>query len=477
MDKRFSILHISDIHKNDNVSYESLLQSLEIDLQAMQNEGIITPSFVVVSGDLVQGDESEDVIKERYIQVESFLSRVCDIYLDSHRERMIIVPGNHDVDWGVTKASVIASTDSNEENYKQLFKLDNNVRWSWKDLKFFNINNKDEYENKLRLFIESYNRFFAGVRSYPKDPNKEAFIETFNDFNVSFAGFNSCYNVDHLCDVGNICTESLIYIGEDLRNSFNRGYLNIGVWHHNYYGSPVRTNYMDRHILSDMMQYNIQVGLFGHQHYAQVATEYVDFLGYDSNQAPKMTLISSGTLFGGLKELPLGCRRQYNIIEIEITNGKADIAINVREDVNNNLGSLIPYWRKKNLSNDDNKIHLSVQTRSLDKENITRIADKLIRQDHDYKYACELLSSLDLNDDHIRNLYFDSLKEISDYEYVYQSIPKVIKNTKEAFLLITVVKQLGKQEYISAILANESLRNLHDVMIDSELEKLSKLYK
>lgn len=53
---KYTILHISDIHKSKDVQYNSLLQSLKKNLDTYVNEeGILKPSFIVVSGDLIQG--------------------------------------------------------------------------------------------------------------------------------------------------------------------------------------------------------------------------------------------------------------------------------------------------------------------------------------------------------------------------------------------------------------------------------------
>ena len=41
---KYSIIHISDIHKSDDVDYESLYQSLKRDLDAYtSHEGIVNP--------------------------------------------------------------------------------------------------------------------------------------------------------------------------------------------------------------------------------------------------------------------------------------------------------------------------------------------------------------------------------------------------------------------------------------------------
>ena len=55
----FSILHISDLHKDADASYDQLLASLEDDRVIWRNGNptILEPSFIVVSGDLIQGCE------------------------------------------------------------------------------------------------------------------------------------------------------------------------------------------------------------------------------------------------------------------------------------------------------------------------------------------------------------------------------------------------------------------------------------
>ena len=59
----YSILHISDIHKHKDVAYDSLIQSLERDLFRYTEAGIAKPSFIVVSGDIIEGAYDDDIIR------------------------------------------------------------------------------------------------------------------------------------------------------------------------------------------------------------------------------------------------------------------------------------------------------------------------------------------------------------------------------------------------------------------------------
>ena len=108
---KYSILHISDIHKGQDVEYGPLFQSMRRDYECYTNqEGLLPPSFVVVSGDLIQGAYNDDEIRQQYDNVSLFLSEICDFFLNGDRKKLIIVPGNHDVNRNVTKASMIPST-------------------------------------------------------------------------------------------------------------------------------------------------------------------------------------------------------------------------------------------------------------------------------------------------------------------------------------------------------------------------------
>ena len=96
---KFSILHISDIHKIEDVTYQSLLNSIKRDMVNWENEGIQKPSFIVISGDLIQGSDTDEKIEKQYQEVTWLLEELTKLILDGCKERLIMVPGNHDVNW------------------------------------------------------------------------------------------------------------------------------------------------------------------------------------------------------------------------------------------------------------------------------------------------------------------------------------------------------------------------------------------
>ena len=86
MKKTFSILHISDLHKEKSADYKFLLSSLEADSGKWAKEGIPAPDFIVVSGDLVQGVKQYTCSKD-----EAYPSRTDwrrgDVHHNHHHQK------------------------------------------------------------------------------------------------------------------------------------------------------------------------------------------------------------------------------------------------------------------------------------------------------------------------------------------------------------------------------------------------------
>ena len=352
----FSILHISDLHKDADASYDQLLASLEDDRVIWRNGNptILEPSFIVVSGDLIQGCElnmtkkaATEMLDRQYAEVEAFLAALANRFLNGDRNRIIIVPGNHDVSRNASQRSM---TDVDEKERDAVYKTFVSsrgksclYRWSWKDFSFCKIVKDDIYKERFDAYLSFYNRFYHGVREELKDCVDNVGIVEFPEFNITFACYNSCADLDHLNETGKISNVALYCKREELQDLYDNHRIIIGVWHHHIYGSPYFPNFMDRDVLRLLHKRHIQIGLFGHQHCIEVADEYknIEEKGADSES---ILLISSGTLFGGRKQLTSGKPRQYNVIEIEQKNGEAQVRIHVREDESGDKPD--PSWKK-----------------------------------------------------------------------------------------------------------------------------------
>ena len=310
-----------------------------INIPQKQKNGILKPSFIVVSGDIVEGAEGENaeqVVRQQYEEAAVFLNRLADYFLQNDKSRLIIVPGNHDMFRGVSEASMIPYKLLAEDKPKVLRK-NPMIRWSWKDLRFYKIAHEDIYAKRFDLFVEFYNAFYEGVRTISGNPETSSDVVDFENYGISFVLFNSCYRLDHLRYSGEIYVNAVSGQASRLRQLSRDGRLIVGVWHHHTQGLPDEENYMDYRILPSMVHNGMQVGLFGHQHFSQIINHYTSV-----DEDKEMLLISSGSLYVGRNQLVSGCSRQYNIIGVNIQGEKATISINVRTDRQPDFD--IPNW-------------------------------------------------------------------------------------------------------------------------------------
>ena len=142
----FSILHISDLHRDlsDEINNKWLLDSLENDFNQFgkQTPQIIRPSLCIVSGDLIYGVKpgTPDGTKEQnrqYAQAEEFLVGLADRFFDGKRERIVILPGNHDVSYeevmgSSLKIDIPSDPDKKAQMVAELFSPNSRLRWSWR---------------------------------------------------------------------------------------------------------------------------------------------------------------------------------------------------------------------------------------------------------------------------------------------------------------------------------------------------------
>lgn len=457
--KKISILHISDLHKRPGTDYDSLFESLLNDRVSLQSEGIRVPDYIVVCGDLIQGANTKEEIDRQYYEVRHFLELLATHYLGGHKERMLIVPGNHDINRAV---SILSMEPQPEDDYTinlKDFRLgDPLLRWNWQNHSFYRITRPDVYLDRLNAFIQFYNEFYDGIRTYPKAAFSGVDCITFPKDRIAFTLFNSCNDLDHLNLAGDIDERAIASVAHQLRSNYNDGILNIALWHHHLYGSPMQMNYLSRTRVQAMANTFIRLGLFGHQHCSQVA-EFVDgnLAFSEPTHQDRILLVSSGTLFGGDKQLPTGCKRQYNVIELAINNGYADVKINVREDDNLNLGSLLPHWTIHRL-NKEGYILTPVCFKKLTPEEEYGRLMRYVNTSGDYVYGYEEAANLLIPESErhtLQSLYF---RKITDGRYILNHLQPV---TASDYI-----------RYISCALAEDDHEVMRQLMVDQRLRTL-----
>ena len=427
---KITILHISDLHRITSANVNCLKASFELEKDFYRTNNIPMPSFIVVSGDIIQGSKEDDMRKaheeilKQYEVASEFLAGLCDIFFDGKRDRMIIVPGNHDVSQYVTRMSM---TKIDDRDYKPFVKLlwddDCNIRWNWKDFSFYEITKYDEYKERFCDFISFYNSFYNDVkwpeRKYPVMVDEEADIVDYKDEGITFVCFNSCYQLDHLQQSGYISFNALSNLSTKLLEKKRQGRLIIAVWHHHTQGLPKENNYLNYRILDNMSKYGIKIALHGHQHISGILNEYRDVFTKDN-----MWLVSAGTVYGNSSDMVLGTSRQYNLIAIEREGRECKVTLMSRED--KSLQNPEPVWENGLIGKSQQieftfRIELEMEEKGNSMEEINKQINAInmeAEKTRDYSLASKRLLELDQSNRAVRKFLLEYLTRAEEWDTI-----------------------------------------------------------
>jgi 3',5'-cyclic AMP phosphodiesterase CpdA len=313
----YTILHLSDLHrsKTDPIRNDELISALvgDRDRYAGERPSISTPDAIAVTGDLVHGaalgtDGYDTDLDGQYGVAQEFLESLAEQFLDGDRSRLMIVPGNHDVDWNGAKAAMRLAKD---DEIPSRFTLDNctassDLRWDWRERKVYRIVQPELYQRRLLRFDQLVDRFYADAGIVSTSLFR---IHELAQGRICVVTFNSCHGND--CFTLQGCIEEGAIAEAHLALRDLRPALAVAAWHHNIERPPPAVDYMDPATVAEMIGKGFRLGLHGHQHRAAAAHRYVRLPDEE-----RMAVISAGSLCAGGADLPTGVNRQYNVIEI-----------------------------------------------------------------------------------------------------------------------------------------------------------------
>ncbi len=339
----FCILHITDLHRavTDPISNAELISALVCDRERYLREEppIAPPQAVVVSGDIIQGvgvghPNFEAELTAQYEVAHSFLVELAERFFDGERARVIIVPGNHDIDWNRARASMVkVPPDAMPQALpRALHEPNSPYRWDWSSRELYIVEDKEGYRKRFDAFWRFFERFYQGATGLLRvAPWSDANLYSLDDGRIGVAAFNSCANNDCFAFHGEIPREVVARTHLDLQ-ALGPWRLRIAVWHHDIEGPPHRSDYMDPDIVRGMIGRGFRLGLYGHQHRTQITPQHA----YLPDQET-MAVASAGSLCAGARELPPGARRGYSIIVI--SDDYQSARVHVREMAVSNLFS------------------------------------------------------------------------------------------------------------------------------------------
>lgn len=472
MTKKVSLLHISDLHRShgSEISNTALLSSLINDCEKYsktETPRIRKPDIIVVSGDVIRGStnpaSSAVEISNQYKEADEFLEQLANHFVNGNKKRIVIIPGNHDIDWKFSRESMdkidnskVFDEKSNvkSELLKESINQNSSTRWSWKDISFYQITDVKKYDQRLEAFSQFYSGFYGSDRKYSLDPREQFDIFDYPEFNITIVAFNSCYQNDHLRLVGDIHPECIAKANLALKDYKKFGRLVLATWHHNTKGRPYDSNYMDSSRLKNFIDTGVSVGFHGHQHKTELIHEYSNVI-----EQKKIVVFSAGTLCGGPNELPTGNNRQYNVVEIEDNEEDESISLTLHIREKTETSSFEnPIWTAGRI--DSNNIsHHTVSIERPEIADITFVLVEIERQISYQNYDDAKTALLNLSPKHpvVRKFLSECIMQTEDFKLAIKVFFEP-QSEEEALILLNAAIQLKDKPLMKDLVkvANES---------------------
>lgn len=484
----FSILHITDLHraKTDPLSNAELVSALVSDRDNYVNESppIRAPDAIVVSGDVIQGvklfePDFEKALATQYDVAHEFLVDLTERFLGGDRTRVIIVPGNHDIDWNAAfKAMEAVPDDQVPANLPNaLFEPNSPYRWDWKSRQLYRIKDEAAYQRRLAAFWGFFERFYTGAEGMLRvAPCSDANLYSLDEGRIAVAAFNSCVHNDCFSFHGAIPADVVAQSHLDLMDA-GPWRLRIAVWHHDVEGPPHRGDYMDVELVRGMIGRGFRLGLYGHQHRLQITPQRARLLTEET-----MVIASAGSLCAGRWELPTGARRGYSIVEIN--DNYASARVHVREMRFANLFTRAALAEFAGHSYVDLDWTTPVDAAGQPEDPVAELrsatlrrAEDALRADHDPERALAILATGEFSADvFARRLLVEAARATNDASILIKQLgnPQTIE---ELVLLVDAHLTLGCGEYADTLLDIHSTRLELDDALRADLKRRIKLSK
>lgn len=276
-----TILHVSDTQFGQYHRFgteDSLARNLIRDLERLKrDERVPEPDLMILSGDI-----TERANEDEFADALAFLDEVCAI-TGLSRERVVVVPGNHDVSWSWSEAHFYECRAKGKE---------------------FAVPYFPKWENYQRFVTELHDpTAFTAERPYR--------LHRFDELRVAVAAMNSTIKESHRDD------DHYGWCGDGQLRWFARelgeldGMLRIGVLHHNVRRKAVadNENLRDEDALSDILRDRLDLILHGHTHAGK------------EDRLPNGTLVlATGSAAVTEDWRPGETRNQYQVLRVDAWN-------------------------------------------------------------------------------------------------------------------------------------------------------------
>ncbi|MEM7151742.1 MAG: pentapeptide repeat-containing protein [Myxococcota bacterium] len=261
--------------------HDTLCARLLQDLAGLEHEGQrVQPELVVVTGDL-----SEQARPSEFAAFETFAQGLLE-GLSLPRERLIVVPGNHDVSWAGCEAH-------------------------FKQCEAEELEPQAPYWPKWRGYTDLFSRLYGGPQArFEFNEGRPYSLFVYESLRTVVAGLNSTMlethrDGDHFGYVGE---DQLRWFSEQLRPFMQQGWLRIAAVHHNVQRNSVDDdeNLRDEPMFKQLLGEQVNLVLHGHTHDGT--------MGWLDARVP---ILSTGSAAVEAVARPHGVPCQYQVLRIE----------------------------------------------------------------------------------------------------------------------------------------------------------------
>jgi 3',5'-cyclic AMP phosphodiesterase CpdA len=307
------ILHLSDLHfgtsENPHNWYNQLAEDLYQELNCPRLDALI-----------LSGDIANKSTPEEYKVAKDFLDKLCQEF-QLQPEQIVIVPGNHDLNWGLAKkAYKLIDRDEYEGELKEGYYIQESQSV---------IRIRDEKKYKQRF--AHFSNFYQSIKdeSYPLEYEQQGILHHLPEQNLLILGLNSAWQLDHYYKSrASINADALNQALTDIRrNQAYKDCLKLAVWHHPL-NSAFEDRITDHGFMEQLAKAGFRFALHGHIHKAETSLYRYDH----SVGGRKLDIVCAGTFGAPIREWVPGYPLQYNLLKLE--NNKLTVETRRREELN-----------------------------------------------------------------------------------------------------------------------------------------------
>jgi small GTP-binding protein len=291
-DSRIHILHLADIHLGNKDDAQKYRIQLETDLR--KELKVQRLEYLVISGDI--GSFSTE--KEYEAASEMMEALIQRTGLDTGR--VLIVPGNHDLNWDLSKKAYpfVYKDDSLGPLPEGTFIPAGDTGALVRDTGL--------YQKRFAHFNNYFYKKIYPGEEYSNDYEKQFTLIKRSEDKILFLGLNSSWEIDHhFRHRPGINMKALTFALDQLLDDQYNDWLKIAVFHHPVSGKAM----MNDEFLQLLAVHGFQICLHGHIHEAQEG-----FYKYDSKRG--LHIIGAGTFGAPANEQVSGIPLQYNLMTL-----------------------------------------------------------------------------------------------------------------------------------------------------------------